>query len=85
MGNGKIHAYSRRRYLRARKWVPEEAFKQFRDTEEWRKENQISQLYDNIEIADYDQARKLVSAHNGQDTYHFHSHILVPSMDGTQG
>lgn len=50
----------RRRYLRARKWVPEDAFKQLKDTEDWRKENKIEELYDTIDVEDYDQARRLV-------------------------
>jgi len=49
-----------RRYLRARKWIPEEAFRQFKDTEDWRKENNLAELYDTIEVEDYDQARRLV-------------------------
>jgi len=49
-----------RRYLRARKWSPEEAFKQFKDTEDWRKENELDNLYDNIDLTEYDQARRLV-------------------------
>ena len=44
--------------------MPQDAFKQFSDTEDWRKENQIDRLYDTIEIADYEQARRLVSTHS---------------------
>jgi len=46
--------------LRARKWVPSEAFRQLKDTEDWRKENQLSKLYDSIDVKDYDEARRLV-------------------------
>jgi len=56
-----------RRYLRARKWIPEEAFRQFKDTEDWRKDNNLAELYDVIEVEDYDQARKLVCTRAVQD------------------
>lgn len=50
----------RRRYLRARKFVPQDALGQFKDTEDWRKKNEIDKLYDTIDIADYDETRALV-------------------------
>lgn len=49
-----------RRYLRARKWVVQDAFKQFKDTEDWRKKNQIDKLYDRIDVGEYDVGRRLV-------------------------
>jgi hypothetical protein len=48
------------RFLRARKWIPTEAFGQFKDTSDWRKENEIEKLYDTIDVKDYDDCRKLV-------------------------
>ena len=53
--------YLHRRYLRARKFVPEEALKQFKDTEDWRKANKLDELYDTIDIGEYEQSRRLVS------------------------
>ncbi|KAI8939543.1 hypothetical protein NX059_003312 [Plenodomus lindquistii] len=47
------------RYLRARRYVPQEAFKQFKDTEDWRKENKLSDIFNNIEITEYEQTRRL--------------------------
>ena len=52
-----------RRYLRARKFIPNEAFGQFKDTEDWRKENQLEKLYDTIDVSEYEQTRVLVSGH----------------------
>ena len=52
-----------RRYLRARKFIPNEAFGQFKDTEDWRKENQLEKLYDTIDVSEYEQTRVLVSSH----------------------
>jgi len=52
-----------RRFLRARRFVPSEAFKQFKDTEDWRKEHGIHDLFLNIEVDEYEQTRRLVSCH----------------------
>ncbi len=49
------------RYLRARKFVPLDAFAQFKDTEIWRKENDLEALYEKIDIRDYQEARSVVS------------------------
>lgn len=49
-----------RRFLRARRFVPAEAFKQFKDTEDWRKENSINDLFFNIEVEEFEETRKLV-------------------------
>ena len=48
------------RYLRARKFVPQDAFAQFKDTEKWRKDNNLDALYEKIEIQDYQEARSVV-------------------------
>merc|ERR1711988_784110 len=47
------------RFLRARRWVPEDAFTQFKDTEDWRVANDIDVLYRTIEIDAYEQSRRL--------------------------
>ena len=47
------------RYLRARKFIPQEAFVQFKDTEDWRKDTQIDALYESIDIDEYEQTRRL--------------------------
>jgi hypothetical protein len=60
-----------RRYLRARKFVPEEALKQFKDTEDWRKANKLDELYDTIDIGEYESSRRLVSSYNCTN---LHSH-----------
>ena len=49
-----------RRYLRARRFVPQEAFKQFKDTEDWRKENKLSDIFNTIDVEEYEQTRRLV-------------------------
>ena len=69
------------RYLRARKFVPQDAFAQFKDTEIWRRDNDLDALYEKIDIRDYQEARSVVgesfpkqasfkltirSTHNGQ-------------------
>lgn len=54
------------RYLRARKFVPSEAFTQFKDTEEWRKENQLDKLYETIDIHEYDDVRRLYPQWTGR-------------------
>lgn len=38
----------------------QDAFGQFKDTEDWRKTNEIDKLYDTIELGDYDETRVLV-------------------------
>ena len=49
-----------RRYLRARKWVVNDAYQQFKDTEEWRQANHLNVLYDTIDVDAYEQTRRLV-------------------------
>ena len=49
------------RFLRARRFIPQDALQQFQDTEKWREENKIGSIYENIDVDDYDQTRKLVS------------------------
>ncbi|TLD30421.1 hypothetical protein PspLS_02402, partial [Pyricularia sp. CBS 133598] len=45
------------RFLRARRWVPQDAFKQFKETEEWRSTTRLDTLYDTIELDSYEQSR----------------------------
>ncbi|KAF4979998.1 hypothetical protein FZEAL_3860 [Fusarium zealandicum] len=47
------------RYMRARRWVVEDAYQQFKDTEEWRKANDLDVLYNTIELSAYEQSRSL--------------------------
>jgi ribosomal protein L20A (L18A) len=46
--------------LRARKFDVEGAWGQFKDTEDWRKENAIEALYANIGVDSYEAARRMV-------------------------
>lgn len=55
------------RYLRARKFSPPEALKQFKDTEDWRKENSLAELYDTIDVTEYEETRRLVSSASAQN------------------
>ncbi|KAF2177878.1 CRAL/TRIO domain-containing protein [Zopfia rhizophila CBS 207.26] len=54
------------RYLRARRFHPQEAFKQFKDTEDWREENHLVELYDTIEVEEYEQTRRLYPQWTGR-------------------
>lgn len=49
-----------RRFLRARKFDVEGAWGQFKDTEDWRKDNAIEALYENIGVDSYEAARRMV-------------------------
>lgn len=48
--------------MRARRFVPQEAFKQFKDTEDWRKDQNIDDLFEIIEVEEFEQTRQLVPA-----------------------
>ncbi|KAI4131370.1 MAG: hypothetical protein LQ338_001255 [Usnochroma carphineum] len=54
------------RYLRARKFVPQDAFAQFKDTEIWRKNNNLDALYERIDIQDYQEARSVYPQWTGR-------------------
>lgn len=54
------------RYLRARKFVPQDAFTQFKDTEDWRKKQKIEELYDTIDVQEYDETRRLYPQWTGR-------------------
>lgn len=48
-----------RRFLRARKFDVNGALGQFKDTEKWRIENKIDDLYRNIDVDFYEKARTM--------------------------
>ncbi|AEO66241.1 4f6c2139-3e82-4a84-9500-39349b0b7b01 [Thermothielavioides terrestris] len=54
------------RFLRARKWVVKDAYAQFKDTEDWRKANQLEVLYDTIDVDAYEQTRRLYPQWTGR-------------------
>ncbi|RSL58571.1 hypothetical protein CEP53_006087 [Fusarium sp. AF-6] len=54
------------RYLRARRWVVEDAYQQFKDTEEWRKANDLDVLYNTIDLDAYEQSRRLYPQWTGR-------------------
>ncbi|KAL8788752.1 MAG: hypothetical protein Q9195_007159 [Heterodermia aff. obscurata] len=54
------------RYLRARKFVPQDAFQQFSDTEKWRKDNDLEALYEKIDVHDYQEARSVYPQWTGR-------------------
>ncbi|KAI9152159.1 phosphatidylinositol transporter [Paramyrothecium foliicola] len=54
------------RFLRARRWVPEDAYTQFKDTEDWRAANDIDVLYHTIELDAYEQSRRLYPQWTGR-------------------
>jgi hypothetical protein len=55
-----------RRFLRARKWVPQDAYVQFSETEKFRNANEIEKLYDTIDIDSYESSRKLYPRFTGR-------------------
>ena len=52
--------YTCSRFLRARRWIVDDAFKQFDDTEKWRAANHLDVLYDTIDVEEYEAGRRLV-------------------------
>lgn len=40
--------------------MPQDAFKQFKETEEWRSTTRLDTLYDTIELDSYEQSRVMV-------------------------
>jgi hypothetical protein len=59
----------RSRFLRARRWVIQDAYKQFHDTEEWRKANSLEALYNTIDLDAYEQSRLLVRLYTSLQVY----------------
>ncbi|TVY48860.1 SEC14 cytosolic factor [Lachnellula occidentalis] len=54
------------RFLRARRFHVEEAFNQFKDTEDWRKANQLDKLYETIDLDEYEETRRLYPQWTGR-------------------
>ncbi|KAK3294163.1 CRAL-TRIO domain-containing protein [Chaetomium fimeti] len=54
------------RFLRARKWVVNDAYQQFKDTEAWRQANHLNVLYDTIDVDAYEQTRRLYPQWTGR-------------------
>ncbi|KAJ4392895.1 hypothetical protein N0V85_006780 [Neurospora sp. IMI 360204] len=54
------------RYLRARRWNVVDAFKQFKETEDWRKANDLNVLYDTINLEAYEASRRLYPQWTGR-------------------
>ncbi|KAF7947987.1 hypothetical protein EAE96_009056 [Botrytis aclada] len=54
------------RFLRARRFIVVDALKQFSDTEEWRKENELDQLYETIDLEHYEETRRLYPQWTGR-------------------
>ncbi|KAJ5786148.1 uncharacterized protein N7503_011360 [Penicillium pulvis] len=54
------------RFLRARRFDVEGAWGQFKDTEDWRKENAIESLYENIGVDSYEAARRMYPQWTGR-------------------
>ncbi|CAK7203164.1 hypothetical protein SEUCBS139899_005894 [Sporothrix eucalyptigena] len=54
------------RFLRARRWVVADAYKQFKETEDWRADNSLNILYDTIDLEAYEQSRRLYPQWTGR-------------------
>ncbi|KAF7869957.1 hypothetical protein EAF04_004741 [Stromatinia cepivora] len=54
------------RFLRARRFIVVDAFEQFSDTEEWRKDNELDQLYETIDLEQYEETRRLYPQWTGR-------------------
>ncbi|PCH03903.1 Hypothetical protein PENO1_030090 [Penicillium occitanis (nom. inval.)] len=54
------------RFLRARKFDVQGAYKQFSETEDWRKENKIDDLYENIRLESYERTRQMYPQWTGR-------------------
>ncbi|KHN98449.1 Cellular retinaldehyde-binding/triple function [Metarhizium album ARSEF 1941] len=54
------------RYLRARRWAVDDAYRQFKATEDWRRANNIDTLYRTIDLEAYEQSRRLYPQWTGR-------------------
>lgn len=54
------------RFLRARRFNVQDAYKQFADTEDWRKANHLDQLYETIDLDHYEETRRLYPQWTGR-------------------
>ncbi|KAK4495471.1 hypothetical protein PRZ48_013802 [Zasmidium cellare] len=48
------------RFLRARKFVPQDALKQFKSTQEWREETDLDSCYNSVDVDEFEASSKLV-------------------------
>ena len=49
------------RFLRARRYVPQDALEQFKESEKWRKLNELDNLFLNIDVDDFEESKRHVS------------------------
>ncbi|KAI9053177.1 hypothetical protein LZ554_003443 [Drepanopeziza brunnea f. sp. 'monogermtubi'] len=54
------------RFLRARRFVIADALKQFKETDDWRKANQLDTLYETIDLDQYEETRRLYPQWTGR-------------------
>ncbi|RXK38680.1 hypothetical protein M231_03990 [Tremella mesenterica] len=54
------------RYLRARKFQIQPAYEQFASTEKWRKENRLVELFETIDVDEYEETRRLYPQWTGR-------------------
>ncbi|RDW69740.1 hypothetical protein BP6252_08760 [Coleophoma cylindrospora] len=54
------------RFLRARRFIIEDAFTQFHQTEDWRKANELDKLYESIDLEHYEETRRLYPQWTGR-------------------
>ncbi|CAD6580888.1 MAG: hypothetical protein TREMPRED_002862 [Tremellales sp. Tagirdzhanova-0007] len=54
------------RFLRARKFQIEPAYRQFTETEHWRQENRIDEVYETIDVGEYEETRRLYPQWTGR-------------------
>jgi len=54
------------RFLRARRFIVQDAFKQFDDTEKWRQINHLDQLYETIDLKHFEETRRLYPQWTGR-------------------
>lgn len=54
------------RFLRARRFDPQQAWTQFKETEDWRRANALEDFYDKIDVQEYEQARRLYPQWTGR-------------------
>lgn len=72
--------------MRARKFQLDPAYDQFKGTEQWRETNRIKELYESIDVDEYDETRRLVSSFvTCQEIELIQHSIHNGSADGTSG
>ena len=48
------------RFLRARRWIPKDALDQFVKTEKWMQETRLGEMYEKVDVDEYESARRMV-------------------------